>query len=163
MRRVKTNTTTNTFLSWLYQMEQGSEGEWNVYFKQTRSKHWRYLFVKWASFHFFQNHDKEQGLETMVTKLCTKVRESVVADGNWDACSHLLLLYLFLTLLFGYCPLNQIKYYPSSSSFWTQTKGSLLLLQWYDSLLLLIPLNFVLSPIHNIIHIAQSKLVNSLA
>jgi hypothetical protein len=71
--------------------------------------------VKWASFHFFQNHDKEQGLETMVTKFCTKVRESVVADGNWDACSHLLLLYLFLTLLFGYCPLNQIKYYPSSS------------------------------------------------
>jgi hypothetical protein len=137
-------------------MEQGSEGEWNVYFKQT-SKHWRYLFVKWASFHFFQNHDKEQGLQRMVTKLSTKVRESVVADGNWDACSHLLLLYLFLTLLFGYCPLNQIKYYPTSCSFWTQTKGSLLWLQWYDSLLLLIPLNFVLRVQSTTLYILHSQ------
>ncbi len=97
---------------------------------------------------FFRFMTKNKDFKEWSTNFCTEVRESVVVDGNWDACSHLLLLYLFLALLFGYCPLNQIKYYPSSSSFWTQTKGSLLWWQQYDSLFLLIPLNFVSNPQH---------------
>jgi hypothetical protein len=55
---------------------------------------------------------KKKDYKEWSTNFCTEVRESVVVDGNRDACSDLLLLYLFSHSLVWLLPSQPDKVLP---------------------------------------------------